>query len=245
MADATPLYWHWLFEALAYGVGFRYFSALRRHCAATHPLSGDSGWTIVVGAILGAALGSKFLFWLHNPAFAFAQFPNPYALMGGKTVVGGFLGGLIGVEIAKYAAGIQQSSGDLLVGPLALGLAIGRIGCFLSGMHDDTHGSPTDVWWGYDYGDGIPRHPAQLYEIAFILLLARLLLPRPWPRVGDRFALFLSAYLLFRLLVDFLKPAPMLYLNSVSGIQLACMAGLAYYSPRLWRIAGELGCQRR
>ena len=41
---------------------------------------------------------------------------------------------------------------------------VGRWGCFLSGLEDQTHGTPTALPWGHDFGDGMLRHPVQLYE---------------------------------------------------------------------------------
>src|SRR5258708_616262 len=94
-----------------------------------------------------------------------------------------------------------RSSGDGFAIPVAVGIGIGRIGCVLAGLDDPTHGLPTSLPWAVDYGDGIPRHPAQLYEIAFVWLLAFGLayyarLPR---REGDLFRAFMVAYLGFRL----------------------------------------------
>jgi phosphatidylglycerol---prolipoprotein diacylglyceryl transferase len=47
---------------------------------------------------------------------------------------------------------------------LAAAIAVGRLGCFFSGIEDRTYGTPTDLPWGYDFGDGILRHPVELYE---------------------------------------------------------------------------------
>jgi len=132
------------------------------------------------------------------------------------------VGGLIGVMLTKKRLGVTASSGDLLVFPLLLGLSIGRLGCFFSGLEDGTYGTATALPWGANFGDGIPRHPTNLYEILFLGVLALLLwlLERwrgPLP-LGDgrRFKLFLSGYLLFRLLVEFMKPK-------------AALPGLVYY----------------
>jgi hypothetical protein len=75
----------------------------------------------------------------------------------------------------KRYIGLRQSTGDLYAIPLALGIAIGRIGCFLTGLSDNTYGTPTNLPWAINFGDGIPRHPTQLYEIAFLLLLIPIL----------------------------------------------------------------------
>jgi prolipoprotein diacylglyceryltransferase len=90
--------------------------------------------------------------------------------MGGKTIVGALISGLIAVELMKRYIGVRQSTGDLYAIPLALGIAIGRIGCFLTGLSDNTYGTPTTLPWAINFGDGIPRHPTQLYEIIFLLL---------------------------------------------------------------------------
>jgi prolipoprotein diacylglyceryltransferase len=95
--------------------------------------------------------------------------------MGGKTIVGALVFGLIAVELMKRYIGVRQSTGDLYAIPLALGIAIGRVGCFLTGLSDNTYGTPTTLPWAINFGDGIPRHPTQLYEIAFLLALIPIL----------------------------------------------------------------------
>lgn len=55
--------------------------------------------------------------------------------------------------------------------PIITGIAIGRIGCFLSGTNDGTHGIPSGLIWAVDFGDGIRRHPVQIYEILFLVFL--------------------------------------------------------------------------
>ena len=65
--------------------------------------------------------------------------------MGGKSVVVGLLGGFVAVEWVKRRIGVRRSTGDLFVIPLAVGIAIGRIGCFLTGLDDHTHGLPADL----------------------------------------------------------------------------------------------------
>jgi prolipoprotein diacylglyceryltransferase len=95
--------------------------------------------------------------------------------MGGKTIVGALAFGLVSVELMKRYIGLRQSTGDLYAIPLALGIAIGRIGCFLTGLADNTYGTPTALPWAINFGDGIPRHPTQLYEIIFLLALIPLL----------------------------------------------------------------------
>jgi len=194
---------------------------------------------VVAGAALGAALGARALYlWQYAPALA----GQPLTVwLGGKTVVGGLLGGLVGVETSKALLGWRDSTGDRFVVPLLVAMIMGRVGCQLSGLQDLTYGTTTTLPWGWDYGDGLPRHPTSLYEIAGLLLLGLMLLPARtarW-RSGDRFALVLAGYLLLRFALEFLKPpfgpaapgvlAPARWAG-LSAIQWACLAGLAYYA---------------
>jgi prolipoprotein diacylglyceryltransferase len=227
---------------LAYAVGFRLFLRERKRLAPPGLTSADSSVAIGVGAIVGAALGAKLAFWIDDPLAAFAHFPDWRHLLEGKSIVGALLGGLIGVEIAKRLTGVHASTGDAFVRPLAIGMMIGRVGCFLAGLPDHTYGNPTALPWGVDFGDGIPRHPTQLYEIVFLIAWLTLLETRgrTLAESGDRFRLFMVGYLLFRLLVDAIKPVPYAYAFGLSGIQLLCIAGLAYYAKHLPRIVRRI-----
>ena len=231
--------WHTGFEVAAYAVGMRLFLWQRHRLALPVLDDRDRSLWIGVAAIFGAAIGAKLGYWIEDPRNAFAGFPDWRHLLEGKTIVGALLGGLIGVELVKRAIGAQGSSGDAFALPLITGIAIGRIGCFVSGLDDHTYGNPTSLPWAIDFGDGVPRHPTQLYEIGFLVALALLLHWRRafFERAGDRFRTFMIAYLAFRLAVDFIKPMPMTYLGALSGIQLLCLAGLLYYHRDIPRIA--------
>jgi len=205
---------------------------------------------VLAGAALGAMIGTRLLFWLCDPALTLHNLGNPAYLLGGKTVVGGLLGGLIGVELAKRIIGVRRSTGDLFVLPIIAAMCIGRIGCLLAGPMDHTAGDPTTLPWGIAIADGVRRHPVALYEIAFLLVLAMGLrglavsesrsgAPRdhetsrprnPQWHEGDHFRLFMTAYLAFRLAIDFLKPEPKPLVLGMSAIQWACIAGLLYYA---------------
>src|SRR6267154_2639817 len=162
--------WHFLFESLAYFVAFRIYLFERNKSGDF--LSASTRWSIVAAAIGGAAAGSKILFWLEDPERTLEHWNSIQYLLSGKTVVGAILGGTLAVEWIKRRVGVTRRTGDLFAIPLAVGIAIGRIGCFLAGVHDDTHGIATSLPWGLDLGDGIRRHPVQLYESACMLLLA-------------------------------------------------------------------------
>jgi len=145
---------------------------------------------------------------------------------GGKTIAGGLLGGWIGVEAMKKLTGIQRRTGDLFALPLCVGIAVGRIGCFIAGIADDTYGKPTSLPWAVDLGDGIGRHPVQIYEILFLLLLAILVSKRAARREGTQFRIFLASYLSWRLFIDFFKPQPLIH--GLNLIQWSCLAGILF-----------------
>jgi len=130
----------------------------------------------------------------------------------GRSILGALVGGILTAETYKAARGIRGSTGVVLVVPLALAIGIGRIGCFLAGLDDYTYGTPTGLPWGVDFGDGIPRHPVQLYEslsmLAFAALFLRLLRTRPDAMIRWGFYLFALVYGGQRFLWEFLKPYP-------------------------------------
>ena len=221
---------HLLLEVLAYSLGYRCYQHLRAR--TPDPISDEHRLWIFVGCATGALLGSRLLGLLEHPELL-ANPPGGWLYYAtNKTIVGGLLGGLVGVELTKSRLGITASSGDLMVFPIVLAMCVGRLGCHLSGLEDGTFGMATRLPWGIDFGDGIARHPTNLYEILFLATLALLLwlLERrqPLPN-GRRFQLFLSCYLLFRLLVEFVKPTAAPPGLALTAIQWACVAGLGYY----------------
>ena len=194
---------------------------------------------LLAGAAIGALLGARLLAWIEGPAPPTMD----NLLAGGKTIVGGLAGAWVGTEIVKKCLGITRRTGDAWVLGLCAAIAVGRIGCFLTGLSDNTYGLPTKLPWGVNFGDGIPRHPTQLYESLFALTLFVVfwaLRARPF-REGDRFRLFILAYMLFRFFVEFLKPTRKPYLG-LSAIQLTTLltAAAALYSLRAeWSVASD------
>jgi phosphatidylglycerol:prolipoprotein diacylglycerol transferase len=222
---------HLVFEILAYILGFNYYLYLRKN--ASDKLTTEQRLWIIVGGALGAAIFSKLLGFLEHPNEILAlSEQNVIYLFASKTIVGGLLGGILGVEIAKKLVGIKHSSGDLFCFPIILGMMIGRIGCFLSGVEDATHGLPTDFILGMNLGDGIPRHPTALYEILVLMLIWLSLMAVKKHFIlaeGGLFKLFMISYLSWRFGVEFIKPVYRYETIGLSAIQLACLAGLMYY----------------
>lgn len=227
------LHAHTIFELLAYFIGFRLY--LRQRRTTGDVIGGYQRWWVVAAAIAGGAIGSKLLAALENPALTMEHLRDAEFLLAGKTVVGGLLGGTIAVELTKRLLGVTRRTGDLFAVPLAIGIGIGRIGCFLEGPADQTWGVATRLPWGVDPGDGIARHPSPLYEALFVLILTSVLVrwTKPPHTDGWLFRAFMIAYLGFRLLADAIKPDPVLVLG-LGAIQWACVAGLLYY-VLVWR----------
>ncbi len=137
----------------------------------------------------------------------------------------------------KQRIGERQRSGDLFTYPLLLAMIIGRIGCFSMGVHEETYGTVTSSSFGVNLGDGELRHPVTLYEIAFLICLwvVLFLLEKKYRLVsGARFKIFMIAYLLFRFMLDFIKPH-YTFPIALSTIQLTCILGLLYYSAYIFR----------
>ncbi len=222
---------HAILETAGIFIGFRYFLALRKK-KGDHIQQANRIW-IIIGAIFGAVIGSRLVGALENPA-AWKNAENSFLYFyQNKTVVGGFLGGLIGVEWIKKRIGESTSSGDLFVYPMIVALVIGRLGCFSMGVYEQTYGLPTSFPLGMNLGDGIARHPVTIYEIGFLFFLWIFL---KWIQNkvllcnGSLFKLFMIFYLGFRFLLDFIKPH-FTFSFGLSTIQLVCLAGLLYYFP--------------
>lgn len=242
---AVRVHPHLFFEALAYALAIAAYFLLRRRFG--DPVSTTLRWVVLTAAVAGGAVGSKILFLLEDPKLTLQNIHNPAYLMGGKTIVGALVFGLLAVELMKRHVGVLPSTGDLYAIPLALGIAVGRIGCFLTGLSDNTYGTPTSLPWGVDFGDGVRRHPTQLYEAAFLVLLIPVLfrILRNTATTssgkqlsvfapGDAFRFFMVVYLSFRLLCDSIKPYVRIYLG-LGAIQWACLLVLLYYSSDITR----------
>jgi prolipoprotein diacylglyceryltransferase len=186
-------------------------------------------WTVLAAAAVGALVGSRALGVAEQwPTVQQAwQAGRIWELLlspGGKTIVGGLLGGWLAVELVKKLNGIKRRTGDLFVLPLCVGIAVGRVGCLLAGLADDTYGKPTSLPWAVNLGDGIGRHPVQVYEILFLAVLGLIVGSRAKLPEGARFRIFLGGYLSWRVAIDFLKPQPLI--SGMNLIQWSCVGGI-------------------
>jgi len=219
---------HLVFDIFAYSIGFFLFSYTRS--VLSDPIPINNRQAIIVAAIGGALLGACVIGGLEQPDLFFNP-PSPQYYLAQKSIVGGLVGGLIGVELIKKVIGETRSSGDRFVFPLIVGMTIGRIGCFLTGVSDQTVGNASTLPWAIDQGDGVLRHPTSLYEILFLGALGLLLYRAQQTRVlpnGLLFKFFMVGYLTYRFCVEFIKPTHALLLG-LSAIQFVSFCCILYY----------------
>jgi prolipoprotein diacylglyceryltransferase len=151
----------------------------------------------------------------------------------GKTITTGLVGAYLAVELVKLVLGVRAKTGDGLAVPLAVALAVGRLGCFVNPC---CFGAPTGLPWGVDFGDGVRRHPTQLYESLFhavwVIILVRLN-QRDALRY-QRLKLYLLAYCGFRFAVEFIRVEPK-WLGPLTYYQVVVI-GFAAFLAAQWAI---------
>ena len=162
----------------------------------------EAGVDAGIAGVLGGLLGAKLLWTIEHVG------DGPIAGLlfsrGGMSWFGGFMGGVgAGIWMLRRR-GIPVMAGLAAASPgLALGHAIGRIGCFLVG---DDYGRPTDLPWGVAFPEGlpptdIPVHPTQLYEMAALLPVVWLLIR--WRRQGVADRIVFGRYLVLAGIIRF------------------------------------------
>ncbi|MFQ5968021.1 MAG: prolipoprotein diacylglyceryl transferase [Acidimicrobiia bacterium] len=239
---AIPTHDAFLLLGVAAAFAFYLWEARRRR-----KLTEKTLW-VAIGALLGGAVFGK----LSTGWQYLATAPEPTLqglwLQGGRSVLGGLAGAYFGAIVTKRIVGYRERTGDLFAPAVALGLAIGRIGCFLT----EQVGTPTSLPWGITLDpaigsqiancpqcvSGIPLHPSFLYEIAFLALAfgGLLVLRGRIPVQGELLKIFLLSYGLFRFVVEFVRGNPEFWLG-LSGSQLFLLVTVPFvgvYFLRQW-----------
>ena len=170
----------------------------------------DWAYELILCALVGGLVGARLDFILENYDSVKDDLLGNLFSGSGLVWYGGAIGGALGVTLwAWYRGMLNAALLDLCAAPLAIGYAIGRIGCQLSG--DGDYGKAWDGPWAMSYPEGTKPidqtvHPTPIYESLAMGLIAYLL----W-RLRDRFqagALF-AIYLVLagteRLLVEFIR----------------------------------------
>ena len=178
------------------------------------------------GAFAGAMVGAKlpFLFVDGERFLSGAAWFSD-----GKTILTGLVGGYLGVEAAKWALDIRTRTGDTFVVPVAVAIAIGRVGCFYVGC---CYGRPTDLPWGIVFTsvDNFTRHPTQLYESLFHACTALVFAWHGTRNVfkGNRVKLYLITYAAYRFFSEWLRPEEPIYWG-FTGYQLSSLIIIALF----------------
>lgn len=193
---------------------------------------------LLFGAVIGGALAAKLPYVLADPGGAVSGLAW---LRDGRTITWGLVGGYFGVEIVKPLVGVRGKTGDGFAVPVAVSIGVGRLGCLWAGC---CFGAETDLPWGMDFGDGVTRHPNQLYEAAFHFTMAGLLAyagTRGWLK-RQRIKVYVLAYMAFRVVSETWRPEPELALGltfyqwSAIGF-FALFAGLYLWDARRFAAA--------
>ena len=210
-----------IFAAIATGL------FVSRRTQRTLPMEDWQRIGIAVGAFIGAMLGAKLPFVLSD----WQELLSGRAWFAdGKTILTGLAGGYLGVVVAKWSLGIRTRTGDSFAVPVAASVAVGRLGCFVAGC---CYGRPTSLPWGVVFAqhDGLPRHPTQLYEAAFLFALglsAWFLWRQPARVAGRCFGFYAIGYAIWRFCQEFLRDDTPRHMFGWNAAQFTCIPLIAF-----------------
>lgn len=217
--------WHIVFDILAATSAFAITVLVYRwrlERADQEPVAAFSAG-YAVALVLGAALGGYGLGTLN---LALSGVPGV-----GRSIIGALAGTIASVEVYKRFRGIAGSTGLIFVAGFSTTVIVGRVGCLLSGIEDQTYGTPTALPWAWDFGDGIARHPAPLYEsilMAAFLIFALLSFTNRAPFfMKNGFYLLVGYYATQRFFWEFLKPYGTV-IGPFNVFHLVCLGLVAY-----------------
>ena len=171
-------------------------------------------YDLILWAYVGGFIGAR-LFLIVTAWDEFQRDPLQLLLSGSGWVwQGGLVGGVIAVVLKARALGLPIADVSDFAGPcLAIGQAIGRIGCQLAG--DGDYGTPTDLPWGMSYPNGVvpttdrvhptPLYEAALYALIFVVLWRRRGRPLPPGNLFGQYLLYTGAV---RFAVEFVRRNP-------------------------------------
>lgn len=219
----VPAYSFFVLLGLIAGTSLYFFDA---RCSGRNS---ENGAIIAFGAIAGGIIGAKVLEWLLNYRLLANHFADPAVWLSGRTIVGGLLGGKAGALLIKKAFGIHAKLGNEIAPAVALGILVGRFGCFFRGC---CYGKPTESLWGVNFGDGIVRHPTQLYEALFMFAMFLFLSYRkrtPGLRPGELFRLLMLCYFIFRFLIEFIRVETVVFAG-LTSFQLISLAVILFFA---------------
>ncbi|MDP9340265.1 MAG: prolipoprotein diacylglyceryl transferase [Acidobacteriota bacterium] len=205
----------------------------------------DEGFLIIGIAGFAGLVGARLYHVLESPREFFADpWPQLFSRFG-FAWFGGFLGGLIALIIlARYLKIPLLQFLDICSPAAAVGYAIGRIGCLLSG--DGDYGQPTSLPWGVSFPNGVVPttervHPTPLYEFFIWLAIAAFLwhmgtktFQKP-KATGVIFCNYLILTGVARFLIEIIRINPRSFFG-LSNAQAASVVSIGAGAVLLWRI---------
>jgi phosphatidylglycerol:prolipoprotein diacylglycerol transferase len=206
--------------ALVVGILIYYYEARKQKKL------GENTFYIALAALIGGVIGAKLPIWIINFREIIESFPDIAPFLSGRTIVGGLLGGLIAVILFKKIAKINDKRGNLFAPAIAIGVAIGRIGCFLRGC---CYGKATSLPWGVDFGDGVLRHPTQIYESLFMIGMFVYItsIKKKVVEPGKLLIILFTSYFIFRFFIEFIRVEPVIFLG-LTGFQIVSVIAIIY-----------------
>ncbi len=201
------LRWYGLLYLAGFLVGYVLLPRLQRYRDLN--LSRDAWSDILSWGILGVLLGGRLGYVLfYDPAYFLLHPLEVFAVWhGGMSSHGGFIGVILSLIYSARKHKISLLAlGDIVIVPVAIGLALGRVGNFIN---QELYGIPTTLPWGIAIPgiEGL-RHPTQLYAVGkdlFIALVCFLHLRLPTRPSGQTAGIFLIFYGALRFLLEFLR----------------------------------------
>jgi phosphatidylglycerol---prolipoprotein diacylglyceryl transferase len=187
----------------------------------------DWAYEIIFAGLIGGVVGSRVDYLIQNWDQVSDDLLGNVFSGAGLVWFGGLVGGAIAVVLwARWRGWLGLPLLDACAVPLAVGYAVGRIGCQLSG--DGDYGVESDLPWAMGYPEGTEPttdevHPTPVYEslaMGFVALVLWRLRDRFAP--GALFALYLVLAGAERLLVEFVRRNE----EVVAGLTLAQLVSL-------------------
>lgn len=201
-----------------------------------HSMRGGAGHDLRLTLIYfiglgGALIGAKVAFLL---AEGWHYRDNWIALLSGRSITGGLLGGYVAVEIGKRWLKYPRTTGDAFAIVVPVGIALGRVGCLLQGCCPGMACAETH-WWTLSDAQGVPRWPAAAVELGFnLLFLAWALLAARFDGTpGNRFHVYLIAYGVFRFAHEFARDDARIGRTIFTGYHLIALVMVAFGVIRL------------
>jgi len=217
------------------------------------PSHHDEGFLIIGIAGLAGLIGARLYHVLESPRELIAD-PSQLISRFGFAWFGGFLGGFVAlVFLARRFEIPVLEFMDLCSPAAAVGYAIGRIGCLLSG--DGDYGVPTKLPWAMSFPNGVVPttervHPTPLYEFFIWLVIAAFLwhlgtksLRGPKAK-GEIFCNYLILTGIARFLIEFIRINPRSFFG-LSNAQAASLVSILAGAVLLWRIKNQFHALRK